>query len=157
MGNGTAKGGSPRARAAAYKVCWPPINGSECFDADIMKAFDTAIHDGVDVLSVSLGGEPNDYFSDGLAIASFHAVKNGVVVVASAGNSGPTPGTVSNVAPWLITVGASTIDREFQSNVELKNGSVLQVSFFFNFLLYIFSHFFFCPNNRDDVFHLYLQ
>ncbi|KAK4439496.1 Subtilisin-like protease SBT5.4 [Sesamum alatum] len=54
VGNGTAKGGSPKARVASYKVCWPPINGSECFDADIMKAFDTAIDDGVDVLSVSL-------------------------------------------------------------------------------------------------------
>ncbi|KAL2245053.1 UNVERIFIED_CONTAM: Subtilisin-like protease SBT5.4 [Sesamum indicum] len=126
VGNGTAKGGSPRARVAAYKVCWPPINGSECFDADIVKAFDTAIHDGVDVLSVSLGGAAVPYSMDGLAIAAFHAVKKGVVVVASAGNSGPFPGSVSNVAPWIITVGASTIDRQFEANVQLKNGSMLQ-------------------------------
>ncbi|KAL0398923.1 UNVERIFIED_CONTAM: Subtilisin-like protease SBT5.4 [Sesamum radiatum] len=126
VGNGTAKGGSPRARVASYKVCWPPINGSECFDADIVKAFDTAIHDGVDVLSVSLGGSAVPYSMDGLAIAAFHAVKKGVVVVASAGNSGPFPGSVSNVAPWIITVGASTIDRQFEANVQLKNGSILQ-------------------------------
>ncbi|KAI3456612.1 hypothetical protein Pfo_013275 [Paulownia fortunei] len=126
VGNGTAKGGSPKARAAVYKVCWPPINGSECFDADVMKAVDVAIHDGVDVLSVSLGGDPVDYFNDGIAIASFHAVKNGVVVIASAGNSGPVPASVSNVAPWIITVGASTVDRQFQANVELQNGSILQ-------------------------------
>ncbi|KAF3451915.1 hypothetical protein FNV43_RR08011 [Rhamnella rubrinervis] len=122
LGNGTAKGGSPKARVASYKVCWPPVNGSECFDADIMKAFDMAIHDGVDVLSVSLGGDPVDYFEDGLSIGAFHAVKNDVVVVCSAGNSGPTPGTVSNVSPWMITVGASTLDREFQAFVELGNG-----------------------------------
>ncbi|KAK6123903.1 hypothetical protein DH2020_042346 [Rehmannia glutinosa] len=126
IGNGTAKGGSPKARAAAYKVCWPPIDDNECFDADIMKAFDVAIDDGVDVLSVSLGGAPSDYFDDGIAIASFHAVKKGIVVVASAGNSGPFPATVSNVAPWMITVAASTIDRKFEANVELQNGRVLE-------------------------------
>ncbi|XP_057960816.1 subtilisin-like protease SBT5.4 [Malania oleifera] len=122
LGNGTAKGGAPKARVAAYKVCWPPVNGSECFDADILEAFDVAIHDSVDVLSVSVGGDPTDYFNDGLSIGAFHAVKNGVVVVCSAGNSGPAEGTVSNVSPWMITVGASTMDREFQAYVELQNG-----------------------------------
>lgn len=126
-GNGTAKGGSPKARVAAYKVCWPPINGNECFDADIMAAFDAAISDGVDVLSVSLGGEAAEFFSDGIAIGSFHAVKKGISVVSSAGNSGPTPGTVSNVSPWLLTVGASTIDREFSSYVALGNKKHLKV------------------------------
>ncbi|KAJ4829925.1 hypothetical protein Tsubulata_012117 [Turnera subulata] len=126
LGNGTAKGGSPRARVAAYKVCWPPVNDSECFDADILQAFDMAIHDGVDVISVSLGGEPTDYFNDGIAIGSFHAVKHGIVVVCSAGNSGPRPGTVSNVAPWMITVGASTTDRDFQTIVQLHNGKQLK-------------------------------
>ncbi|OVA12340.1 Peptidase S8/S53 domain [Macleaya cordata] len=121
FGNGTAKGGSPRAHVAAYKVCWPPIDGGECFDADIIAAFDAAIYDGVDVLSVSLGGEPVDYFYDGVSIGSFHAVKHGIVVVCSAGNSGPFDGTVSNIAPWILTVGASTIDREFPTYVELGN------------------------------------
>ncbi|OMO89602.1 hypothetical protein COLO4_19673 [Corchorus olitorius] len=121
FGKGTAKGGSPRARLAAYKVCWPPVAGDECFDADILAAFDVAIHDGVDVLSVSLGGEPTAFFNDSVAIGSFHAIKHGIVVVCSAGNSGPADGTVSNVAPWQITVGASTMDREFPSFVVLGN------------------------------------
>ncbi|EEF31756.1 Xylem serine proteinase 1 precursor, putative [Ricinus communis] len=121
-GNGTAKGGSPGARVAAYKVCWPPVNGSgECFDADIMAGFEAAISDGVDVLSVSLGGEAADFFEDPISIGAFDAVKKGIVVVASAGNSGPDPFTVSNVAPWLITVGASTMDRDFTSYVALGN------------------------------------
>jgi len=127
VGNGTAKGGSPKARVAAYKVCWPPIDGNECFDADIMAAFDEAIHDGVDVLSVSLGGEPYNYLDDGLSIGAFHAFKKGIVVVCSAGNSGPTPATVSNVSPWIITVGASTLDREFRAFVELRNGMRFKV------------------------------
>ncbi|GMY09599.1 subtilisin-like protease SBT5.3 [Fagus crenata] len=121
FGKGTAKGGSPKARVATYKVCWPPVDGNECFDADIVAAFDMAIHDGVDVLSVSLGGEPTSFFNDSIAIGSFHAVKHGIVVICSAGNSGPKPATVSNFAPWEITVGASTMDREFLSYVVLGN------------------------------------
>uniref|UniRef100_A0A0D9XEW7 Subtilisin-like protease n=1 Tax=Leersia perrieri TaxID=77586 RepID=A0A0D9XEW7_9ORYZ len=121
-GNGTAKGGAPRAHAAAYKVCWRPVNGSECFDADIVAAFDAAIHDGVNVLSVSLGGAPADgYLRDGVAVGSFHAVRHGVTVVCSAGNSGPARGTVSNTAPWLVTVAASTMDREFPAFLVLAN------------------------------------
>ncbi|GMY36573.1 subtilisin-like protease SBT5.4 [Fagus crenata] len=122
VGNGTAKGGSPKARVASYKVCWPPVNGTECFDDDIMAAFDMAIHDGVDVLSVSLGGDATDYLNDPLSIAAFHAIKKGIVVICSAGNSGPTLGTVENFSPWMITVAASTLDREFQAFVELQNG-----------------------------------
>ncbi|KAF5482662.1 hypothetical protein F2P56_003214 [Juglans regia] len=126
FGKGTAKGGSPKARVAAYKVCWPPVGGNECFDADIIAAFDMAIHDGVDVLSVSLGGQPTPFFNDSVAIGSFHAVKHGIVVVCSAGNSGPKDGTVSNAAPWQITVGASTMDRQFRSNVILGNSMRLE-------------------------------
>ncbi|KAI4296081.1 hypothetical protein L6164_036070 [Bauhinia variegata] len=123
FGNGTAHGGSPRARVAAYKVCWPVVNhAGGCYDSDIMQAIDMAIHDGVDVLSVSLGGEPAEFFEDGIAIGAFHAFRHGINVVMSGGNSGPTPGTITNVAPWVITVAASTIDREFDSIVELKNG-----------------------------------
>ncbi|KAI4311838.1 hypothetical protein MLD38_036701 [Melastoma candidum] len=123
VANGTAKGGSPRARVASYKVCWTPVNGSECFDSDILDAFDTAMHDGVDVLSLSLGGFPGEYFEDGISIGSFHAVRKGIVVTCSAGNDGPIPGTVTNVSPWILTVGASTLDREFQTFVDLQNGN----------------------------------
>jgi len=121
---GIAKGGAPRARVAAYKVCWPPNpNGGECYDADILAAFDAGVHDGVDVFSVSVGSDPplSNYFQDGIAIGAFHAVHRGKVVVCSAGNDGPTPGTVSNVSPWIITVGASSIDRQFPSSAVLGN------------------------------------
>ncbi|KAK3444569.1 hypothetical protein EUGRSUZ_A01377 [Eucalyptus grandis] len=118
-GRGTAKGGSPKARVAAYKVCGPPVAAGACFDADIMAGFDAAIHDGVDVLSVSLGGSPPlpTLLNDSIAIGSFHAVTNGIVVVCSAGNDGPGDRTVSNIWPWLITVAASTMDRDFSNYV----------------------------------------
>ncbi|XP_031475614.1 subtilisin-like protease SBT5.3, partial [Nymphaea colorata] len=120
--NGTAKGGSPRARLATYKVCWD----RQCFDADILAAFDSAIRDGVDVITLSLGGSPHDYFNDAIAIGSFHAVSRRITVVASAGNDGPMLQSVSNVAPWLITVAASTLDREFVSYLSLGNNKTLR-------------------------------
>ncbi|KAK9689659.1 hypothetical protein RND81_09G073400 [Saponaria officinalis] len=126
FGKGTAKGGSPKARVAAYKVCWPPINGDECYDADIVAAIDAAIADGVDVISASIGGDPTPYFNDSLSIGSFHATMKGIAVVCSAGNSGPTDGSVSNVSPWMLTVGASTMDRQFTSWTILKNGHLLK-------------------------------
>ncbi|CAA6672395.1 unnamed protein product [Spirodela intermedia] len=126
FGNGTAKGGSPNARLAAYKVCWPILRDTLCFDADTIAAFDAAIHDGVDVLSVSLGGPPSDYLGNGIAIGSFHAVKNGITVVCSGGNYGPYWETVSNVAPWIFTVAASTVDREFPAYAVLGNGKQLK-------------------------------
>lgn len=127
QGNGTAKGGSPRARVAAYKVC----GEDGCYASDILAAFDDAIADGVDVLSVSLGGVfPLDFIYDTTAIGAFHAVAKGIVVVASAGNSGPFAGSVSNFAPWMFTVAASTMDREFTSAVSLGNKVHVKVRHF---------------------------
>ncbi|XP_037492880.1 subtilisin-like protease SBT5.3 [Jatropha curcas] len=119
--NGTIKGGLPNARVASYKVCWP-----SCFDADILAAFDAAIQDGVDILTVSLGSRPRNYFGHGISIGSFHAVRNGILVVCSAGNSGPQPASASNVAPWILTVAASSIDRNFPSNVILGNNRLFK-------------------------------
>ncbi|XP_047159476.1 subtilisin-like protease SBT5.3 [Vigna umbellata] len=126
QGFGTAKGGAPKARVAAYKVCWPPVADDECFDADILAAFDEAIHDGVDVLSVSLGGSASSLLNDSVAIGSFHAASRGIVVVCSAGNSGPADATVRNLAPWHVTVAASTMDREFPAYVVLGNNITLK-------------------------------
>lgn len=130
--NGTAKGGSPKARVAAYKVCW---GEDGCYNADILAGFEAAIHDGVDVISVSLGGGVQDYNNDVIAIGAFHAMQKGIVVVCSAGNSGPGPSTVTNIAPWIITVGASTIDRQFQTWVELGNGHRFKVPHFLQILI----------------------
>lgn len=40
----------------------------------------------------------------------------------AAGNSGPSAATLSNEAPWILTVAASTMDRRIQSMVKLGNG-----------------------------------
>ncbi|KAK7395140.1 hypothetical protein VNO78_15684 [Psophocarpus tetragonolobus] len=113
-GNGTAKGGSPKARVAAYKVCWSTNDAGGCHEADILQAFDYAIYDGVDVISASVGAS-NPYieafFADGVSIGAFHAVARNIVVVSSAGNDGPAPRTVTNLAPWSFTVAATTQPR----------------------------------------------
>ncbi|KAG0624937.1 hypothetical protein M758_2G015400 [Ceratodon purpureus] len=118
--NGTAKGGSPHAHIAAYKVCW---SAGGCDDTDILAAMDEAVADGVDVFSASLGSDPPLYpvYSDAMAIASFHAVSKGIISVYSAGNAGPTPGSVTNVAPWIVTVGANSLDRNFPSEALLPD------------------------------------
>ncbi|KHN41792.1 Subtilisin-like protease [Glycine soja] len=116
---GGARGGAPKARIAVYKVCWD----SGCYDVDLLAAFDDAIRDGVHIISLSLGPESpqGDYFSDAVSVASFHAAKHRVLVVASVGNQG-NPGSATNVAPWIITVAASSIDRNFTSDITLGNG-----------------------------------
>ncbi|KAL2484309.1 subtilase family protein [Forsythia ovata] len=125
---GTASGGAPLVRLAIYKVCWavPGVEkdvGNICFEEDMLAAMDDAIADGVDVISISIGtSKPMPYTDDGIAVGAFHALKKNIVVSCSAGNSGPAPSTLSNLAPWIITVGASTIDRAFVAPVELGNG-----------------------------------
>ncbi|XP_062079073.1 subtilisin-like protease SBT5.4 [Humulus lupulus] len=130
-GNGTAKGGSPKARVAAYKIGgWLQTEDAPAYtDADVMAGFDAAISDGVDIISASIGSDhPIEFYEDVISIGSFHAVMNNIVVVASAGNEGHDPKTVTNASPWTITVAASTVDREFSSYVSLGNKKHLEGS-----------------------------
>ncbi|KAK7410080.1 hypothetical protein VNO78_00579 [Psophocarpus tetragonolobus] len=116
--NGTARGMAPQARVATYKVCW--LGG--CFTSDIAAGIDRAIDDGVNILSMSIGGGLKDYYKDTIAIGTFAATAHGILVSNSAGNGGPSEATLSNVAPWLTTVGAGTIDRDFPAYLTLGNG-----------------------------------
>ena len=119
LAGGTARGAVPGARLAVYKVCWE----DGCASEDILAAFDDAIADGVDVISASLGSAVAlDYPADTLAVGAFHAARRGVVVSTSAGNSGPAMGSVCNVAPWTISVAATSTDRKIISDLVLGNG-----------------------------------
>ncbi|CAL8130872.1 unnamed protein product [Prunus armeniaca] len=118
---GVAAGMAPKARLAAYKVCW----SAGCYDSDILAAFDAAVADGCDVVSLSVGGVVVPYHLDAIAIGAYGASDAGVFVSASAGNGGPGGLTVTNVAPWVTTVGAGTIDRDFPADVKLGNGRII--------------------------------
>ncbi|PWA45978.1 Peptidase S8/S53 domain-containing protein [Artemisia annua] len=119
--NGTASGMAPLAHLAMYKVC----DGIFCPDSAVLAGMDAAIEEGVDVLSLSLGGFPLPFYSDSIAIGAFTAIQSGIFVSMSAGNSGPSNGTLSNEAPWILTVGASTTDRKIRTTVYLGNKKML--------------------------------
>lgn len=115
---GTARGMARHARVAAYKICWQ----GGCFSSDIVAAMDAAVKDGVNVLSMSIGGSVTDYDRDSVAIGAFGAMTKGILVSCSAGNGGPGSMTLSNIAPWITTVGAGTLDREFPAYAMLGSG-----------------------------------
>ncbi|KAK3222025.1 hypothetical protein Dsin_009050 [Dipteronia sinensis] len=123
--NGIARGMAPRAHVAMYKAIWT----YGVYSSDVIAAIDQALQDGVDILSLSLGMSVKDIFleNDPIAIAIFAAMEKGIFVVASAGNDGPLYWTLINGAPWLLTVGSATTDREFEGTLTL--GNQVQISF----------------------------
>jgi subtilisin family serine protease len=118
----TISGIAPRARIAAYKVCWETGAGGSCFSTDSVAAIDQAVADGVDVLNFSISGSRTN-FRDPVEIAFLFAADAGVFVAASAGNSGPASSTVAHPGPWLTTVAAGTHNRNGVASTTLGNGS----------------------------------
>lgn len=127
---GTASGMAPRARIAAYKVCYTYVNpaatdgtGSQnsCYTTDSVAAIDRAVADGVHVINYSISGSQTSV-NDPVEQAYLRAANAGVFVATSAGNSGPG-NAVAHVSPWLTTVAASTHDRAMRANVILGNGA----------------------------------
>ncbi|AES75708.1 subtilisin-like serine endopeptidase family protein [Medicago truncatula] len=120
LAKGTARGGVPSSRIAVYKVC---ISSLKCSSDSILAAFDDAIADGVDIITASVGPiYTPDFLQDTIAIGSFHAMEKGILTTHSAGNDGSTPSTIRSVAPWLVSVAATTIDRQFIDKLVLGNG-----------------------------------
>ncbi|KAG0472548.1 hypothetical protein HPP92_014405 [Vanilla planifolia] len=120
LGNaaGTAVGMAPEAHLAVYKIC--TLFG--CVGSDILAGLDAAVGDGADVLSLSLGGASISFDVDPIAIGTFAAIEKGIFVSLAAGNRGPFDSSLSNEAPWMLTVGAATMDRVIQTTVKLGNG-----------------------------------
>ncbi len=109
------RGVAPRAYVAAYKACWlqPGQTRGSCSTADLARAIEDAVADGVDIINYSIGStdaslrEPDD-------LALLAATEAGVLAVVAAGNDGtglePDRGTILSPAgaPWVLAVGAST-------------------------------------------------
>ncbi|KAL2933073.1 Subtilisin-like protease SBT1.4 [Bienertia sinuspersici] len=126
---GEARGVALMARIAVYKVFWG--KSARGTIADAIAAIGQAIEDGVHVLSLSIStsGSNSDYYNDQLAIASFRAMQKGILVLASAGNTGRQGSfTVKNISPWMLTVAASSIDRQFSAQILLGDGRVIKGS-----------------------------
>ncbi|PON64072.1 Peptidase S8, subtilisin-related [Trema orientale] len=116
--NGTAAGMAPLAHLAIYKAC----TQGACPESAALAPIDAAIEDGVYVLSLPFSSFPmKSFLQDPMQIAAFRAIQGGIFVTCSAGNVGPFNGSVSGPSPWVLTVGASTIDRRFRANARLGN------------------------------------
>ncbi|KAK1425829.1 hypothetical protein QVD17_21190 [Tagetes erecta] len=121
LANGIARGGVPSSRLAVYKVCEP-----ECPDTNILSAFDHAIADGVDIITISISHhDPMELSFDAIAIGAFHAIERGILTVNSAGNNGPGLSSIRSYAPWILHVGASDTDRKIVAKMLLGNNLIL--------------------------------
>nr|KAJ0201266.1 hypothetical protein LSAT_V11C600331750 [Lactuca sativa] len=116
---------APYAHLAVYKVCF----GLDWPESDILTGLDAAVADGADVISISIGEENMPFFQDNIAIASFAAIQKGIFVSCATGNSGSFNGTATNIAPWVLTIGASTTDRKIKATKKLGNNKEFDVKF----------------------------
>ncbi|XP_042024891.1 subtilisin-like protease SBT2.3 isoform X1 [Salvia splendens] len=119
---GNASGMAPRSHVAVYKALYKSFGG---FAADVVAAIDQAAQDGVDIISLSI--TPNRRppgiatFFNPIDMALLSAVKAEIFVVQAAGNTGPSPRSVSSFSPWIFTVGAATHDRTYSNSIVLGN------------------------------------
>lgn len=136
---GPVSGIAPRAHVAVYKACG--FDG-RCESADLVKAIDQAVADGVDVINYSIGDDDpanpeedpdSNPYANPEARAFLDAYAAGVFVAVAAGNEGPDDGSIPAPAnaPWVTSVGATTLDRLFMSReVRLREpgGAVLALT-----------------------------
>jgi subtilisin family serine protease len=122
-------GMAPRAHIAAYKACWlePGQTRASCSTADLQRAIEDAVSDGVDIINYSVGSSELS-ISDPDDLALLTASNAGVLSVVAAGNDGPAPGTILSpgAAPWTLSVGVSTrTGTKFQRGMEITAPSLL--------------------------------
>jgi minor extracellular serine protease Vpr len=114
--DGAHKGVAPGAKLVAVKVC--SAISSACNGVALLKGMDYALDpngdgdmsDAVDVINLSLGS-PYGQVEDDLTLAAINAVKLGVIVVASAGNSANRPYVTGSpsIGPGVISVAQTAV------------------------------------------------
>ncbi|HET7327986.1 MAG TPA: S8 family serine peptidase [Nocardioidaceae bacterium] len=119
---GKTSGMAPGAAIAAYKACWaaPDPADDGCASADVLRAMDQAVADGVDIVAYPLSGQATG--GTAMQLAFRNATAAGVMIVTSAGNDGHRG--VSPSSPWVTTAAASTYQL-FQGAAVLGNGTRL--------------------------------
>ena len=124
----TITGVAPKAWIGGYKIV--PGNSGNADGDVILKAMDDALADGMDVINLSFGSpfefpDAPDYVP---AVATDRLHQFGVVMVVSAGNSGPTLNTIGDFASQasVIGVGAVQSDRAFNGSVSIAGATPVQ-------------------------------
>ncbi len=124
---GTITGAAPKAFLGVYKIT--SLDNSSASTDVIAKAFDDAVADGMDVISLSFGSDyvpsiTNLLMND----VADRTMRLGVSVVVSAGNSGPSLGSMGDIASSdsVISVGATQNDRFLGASVLAGNGDTFQ-------------------------------
>ena len=116
--DGDLKGVAPKAKLLAYRVS---ATGESVSSEFIVSAVHRAIKEKADIINISLGVNKTN---EELDRAVSEAVKNGIVVVTAAGNSGPGIQTIGSPAESIdvITVGASynNITSSIVSTLEIE-------------------------------------
>ena len=121
-------GVAPQARLMGYKVC---LGVGSCLSTSTIMAIEDAVSPVslnfqpkpiAHVINLSLGGSGGP--DDDTAIAASNAALLGTIVVASAGNSGPSEGTVGSPAAGrhVIAVGANNDPASGSNTVDLIGG-----------------------------------
>ena len=97
-------GVAPEADLFAYKVC-----GGQCWSDDIATAIRYAADHGAEIISMSLGGDSQ---SSLIRDAIEYAVQKGCLVVAAAGNDGPSEGSIDYPGANLNVVAVGAIAED---------------------------------------------
>lgn len=118
--DGQFKGIAPKAKILAYRVVGERGNVRT---SDVTRAIDRAIRDGARVINLSLGSPSG---IDILRRVISSAARNGIIIVAAVGNSGPTPGSIGSPASQYsaITVGSSFIPLDSELRVEGQKDTI---------------------------------
>jgi subtilisin family serine protease len=123
---GRASGIAPKAWLGNYRANRPGNSGTFRTDA-VMKAFDDAVADGMDVINLSLGSSLSTRPEDDLFTSMVErAAAQGVIVVVSAGNEGPDPMTIGSraIPPLVIAAGSTRHGRILTSTFRLGESYV---------------------------------
>jgi subtilisin family serine protease len=124
--NRRISGVAPHANLISYKACNSLPVGGGCQVSATVGAIDQATLDQVDVINFSIGGASRNPWTDPNAIAFLGATASGVFAAVSAGNDGPGSATIGSPSdsPWVMSVAASTHDRNLPSQlVDMAGGS----------------------------------